>query len=69
MSVLAMTRGSTQGKTSYLSAGKDNLSRHEDKEHDFGFNHAIYKPREKLQNYEDLGTKRHRVDAPQAHNY
>jgi hypothetical protein len=33
----------------YLGTGENNLARYEYKEHNFGFDHAIDQPREKLQ--------------------
>jgi hypothetical protein len=56
--------------TSYLSTGEDNLARHEDQEHHFRFNHAIYETREKLQpsQLEDPDL-RNIVNVPQARSY
>jgi hypothetical protein len=33
---------------SYLGASENDLSRHKDQKHDFGFDHTIYEPGKKL---------------------
>ena len=43
------TRNQPALENSYLGASENDLSRHEDKKHDFRFNHTINEPWKKLQ--------------------
>ena len=54
----------------YLGASQDDLSGHEDKEHDFWFDHTVDQAREQLRrtNVKTLYAERTKVHKPLVHN-
>lgn len=63
-------RGKKKKNCAHLSASQDDLSRHEDEEHNFRFDHTVNQTREQLgqTNVKMLNTERSGVHKPLAHN-